>query len=175
MTPFEPATRSLMLNSTQRPVVFIEWADRLITRHGLSDASARIWIDLIDEWTSFDRIDHGAYERLFDRIKAHRPASITGNIPSAPVTVFRGQSGLARPGLSWTTDPQVARRFSQGHRGIAVRDPVVLRRIVRPDEIAFTSNDRREAEVVIFTGEGIALPVVVTAEEAASQDTRETL
>jgi len=47
MTPFEPATRSLMLNSTQRPVVFIEWADRLISRHGLAPASARIWIDLI--------------------------------------------------------------------------------------------------------------------------------
>jgi hypothetical protein len=168
MTPFEQATRPLMLNSIQRPSVFIEWADRLITRHGLAGASARIWIDLVDEWTCFDRIDHDAYERLLERIKAHRPASITASIPPAPVAVFRGQSGLARPGLSWTTNPQVARRFALGHRGIAVANPVVLRRIVRPEEIAFTSNDRREAEVVIFTGEGIALPVVVTAETVAA-------
>ena len=73
----------------------------------------------------------------------------------ATMTVYRGQSADASPGLSWTLDRKVAERFARGHRGMKLPNPVVLEITVSRDDVALFITDRDEAEVVLFEAPGI--------------------
>ena len=148
---FGPFDDIPMLNSTQRPKVFLEWAHALQEKYP-DRAALQIWTDLVEHWTGFDSINHRAYASLLRRIKPERPQEITQDIPHEPLTVYRGQSELLKPGLSWTRRLDVAMSFARGHRGMRNPEPVVYSRIVKPEHIAFVTDKRGEAEVVLWSG-----------------------
>ena len=147
---FDDATRSLMLDSTQRPAAFLQWANAAIRAQGLANAAPRIWADMLQEWSGFDRIDHARFESLLHRLRRHRPSVIGAALPGQPLKVYRGQAGSAPIGLSWTRSTEVANAFARGHRMIPVPNAVVLMREVAPTDIAFVVDDRREQEVVLY-------------------------
>lgn len=71
------------------------------------------------------------------------------------LTVWRGTAGLdhhaAADGLSWTTSRPMACWFAMRHAS-SLGSSLVLRRVVHRSEVAFFTNERNEAEVVIFGG-----------------------
>ncbi|WP_298494827.1 hypothetical protein [uncultured Maritimibacter sp.] len=127
--------------SAERPHEVVKWATKLADHEG-----KLFWEVVVEVWSDFDRIPHEDFARLFNRFSATKP--YTGLMER--LTVFRGQSGDAQPGLSWTTKREVAEGFAHGHRGIRVPNPVVLERTISPDEIAFTCHEREEHEVVLL-------------------------
>jgi hypothetical protein len=66
----------------------------------------------------------------------------------ADITVFRGCSREHTSGLSWTTEPVVARNFAYGHRGIRPPAAVLVTAKVKKKNIFAVITDRAENEVV---------------------------
>jgi hypothetical protein len=64
------------------------------------------------------------------------------------IDVYRGGQGSRRLGMSWTTDPAVARMFADGHRGAITCGSVAQATIAKSD-ILSVSQERQESTVVI--------------------------
>ena len=135
--------------STERPRIVIEWAKTL--RGG--SAGHAFWSVLQDVWPSFDLVPHFDFERQFGRLKPHwLPTDDIARLPAIDGNL-RGQSKHAPPGLSWTLSRTVAEGFAVGHRGIRIREPVVLERVIDRLDVAMAFlDDRDEREVVLWTG-----------------------
>lgn len=130
------------VDSTTRPLVLADWAEGL----GPTDG-ALFWRVVIDAWSRCDLIPHRRFSRLFVRFATDRPPVNVAGV----ISIYRGQDGEARPiGLSWTTDLDVADRFAIGHRGKWSANPVVYETTATPKQIAFTSDDRSEREIVLL-------------------------
>ncbi len=66
--------------------------------------------------------------------------------PAQALLVYRGElTGNADPGISWTTDPQIARRYAQGYA--TVGDTRVMRAAAPRDTIL--ARFQHDAEVVL--------------------------
>ncbi|WP_445158537.1 hypothetical protein [Halomonas sp. E14] len=76
----------------------------------------------------------------------------TGALPQT-LTVWRGTAGIghheAAAGLSWTTSRPMACWFAMRHAD-RLGNPLVLRREVHRSEAALYTDERNEAEVVLF-------------------------
>ena len=90
-------------DSTSRPNETLIWAHQLTHAYDDQKAASIFWPIVAKEWSSFDKIDHAKFSRLFKRFKRWRPPEYVGDLPSSSFTIYRGQSDLARLGLSWTT------------------------------------------------------------------------
>jgi hypothetical protein len=132
--------------SHERPQLVIAWADAI---EG-PEAGRAFWAVIQDEWSSFDRIPHQEFVRLFAKFAKQWAA--TDEIESLPdrLTVYRGQSRDDPPGLSWTRDRGVAQTFARGHRGIAVPNSTIIERRINREGVALVLNDRDEQEIVLW-------------------------
>jgi hypothetical protein len=117
------------------------------------------WRAVGRHWSGFDLIPHREFARLFKRHRATwspkvlRPNDLDFYEPlPETVQVFRGQTN-GPVGLSWTTNCDCAEDFARGHRGIRVKEPVVIGATIRKADIALVQTDRMENEVVIFSGQ----------------------
>ncbi|MDB6179625.1 hypothetical protein PAF17_19360 [Paracoccus sp. Z330] len=150
MTPHE-FTRSgayQFCDSVERGGEFAGWA--------LYDPEARhpdFWSVLREEWPSFDALAHDCFRRV---LALHRQTwKQEADCPDR-MKVYRGEphgmltGSLVTKGLSWTTDREVAESFARGHRGVTPTYPLVWQAEVTRDDIAFTTNERGESEVVLF-------------------------
>jgi hypothetical protein len=79
------------------------------------------------------------------------------------ILIYRGCSRSRVKGASWTTDINVAKAFAEGHRGIAVPDPVIASLRVPKSSIIGYYTARKESEVVISPWECQSHPLVVRA------------
>lgn len=127
--------------SQTRPWHFLNWGRRLADTDGET-----FWGLLVEYWSIFDQIPHEEFAALFARFRGSTPRA---GIPDK-VTVYRGQDLTALPGLSWTTDREVAYSFARGHRGIKNPNPAIMTLEVAAAEIAFLCDNRQESEVVLF-------------------------
>jgi hypothetical protein len=120
----------------------------------VKNASADIfWPIFVKVWPSCDR----AWEwneqivRVLRRIgpcPADLRSPFFNDLPET-VAVYRGASRLRIEGaISWTTDPEVARLFARGHRGIPVPDPVIAIGTIAKVDVFFATDDRNEREVI---------------------------
>jgi hypothetical protein len=136
--------------SAERPVEFVKWA-KLILNGGLDKRTSAkyFWTEVYEEWSGFDRINHAAFEKLFLYVEKFRPKNYIADIPKEGIIVYRGQDLKSRKGLSWTTDLEIARGFAIGHR-LYNPNPIVLSATVKPETIAFFTNDREESEIVLM-------------------------
>jgi hypothetical protein len=140
-----------LYNSVERPRVFLS----LIS---IADGPF-FWRAAGRHWTLFDLIPHRAFARLFKWHRATwspkvlRPDDLDfyESLPET-VQVFRGQTN-GPVGLSWTTNRDRAEGFARGHRGVRVKEPVVISATIRKADIALVQTDRKEDEVVIFSGQ----------------------
>lgn len=155
-----------MARSVQRAHAVIDWVleeQRRLSRKRYSRADMEaalgreFWRVVRAEWSGFDRIPHFEYQLLFNRFRPYwtmdswepeTMASYAG-LPER-VIAFRGQSANNEVGLSFTTDFSVAKSFAEGHRGIAVSNPIVLEVEVNKTDIAFIATDRSEGELILF-------------------------
>jgi hypothetical protein len=133
-------------NSVSRPDAFASWSEEL--PHESDAAGIIFWHTAQALWSSFDRIDHARFARLFHRFRFSRPARLVEHLP-ARIQLFRGQIAGDAFGLAWTASRTVAEGFARGHRGLVHDDPYVYEIIVRREEVAFTCEDRLESEVVL--------------------------
>ncbi|HEY8124556.1 MAG TPA: hypothetical protein VIF88_03940 [Methylocystis sp.] len=117
------------------------------------------WRAIARHWTGFDRIPHRSFARFFKRHRATwspefllpQDRAAYAILPEKP-QVFRGQSN-GPVGLSWTTNRATAEDFARGHRGIRVKEPVVVSATIRKADIAIVQTERKEDEVVIFSAQ----------------------
>jgi hypothetical protein len=65
------------------------------------------------------------------------------------ITVFRGGSASHLRGVSWSLDPQVARRFPSLDR-YRVPDPVLVTAVTRKQDVLAFIFDREEQEIITF-------------------------
>lgn len=128
-------------SSARRPLLVSEWAFQMP-----SECGKVFWRVVTACWNGFDRIPHDDYEQLFEMFSDSVPSC---DVPEG-LTVFRGQDADAEKGLSWTRDRKVAEAFAHGHRGLNNPNPVVLEMEVFRGDVAFTCNERDEAEVVLM-------------------------
>lgn len=133
--------------SELRPHLVVRWADAIEGE----DAGRTFWSVVRGCWPSFDRVPHEAFVRLFAKFAAQWTSTDEiGRLPQR-MAVYRGQSGDAQPGLSWTLSRSVADGFARGHRGIAVPNGVTLERIISREDVALAFlDDRSEQEVVLW-------------------------
>lgn len=116
------------------------------------------WRTLHLEWSSFDRIPHRNFARLFQLHRgAWRSEHLTpadaeafGRLPEV-VTAYRGQAAANPVGLSWSLKKQVAESFARGHRGLLNPSPIIIEAQISRADIAGFYTDRDEAEIVIFS------------------------
>ena len=128
-------------SSARRPLLVSEWAFQLPPECGEA-----FWQVVTACWDGFDRIPHVDYEKLFEMFSDRVPPC---DVPES-LTVYRGQDADAEKGLSWTRDRKVAEAFAHGHRGLNNPNPVVLEMEVFRGDVAFTCEERDEAEVVLM-------------------------
>lgn len=134
--------------SEKRPWHVLEWSKRLLDSQG-----EIFWRVVRKTWSGFDRIPHSEFQEQFARFrdsaeKVEFPADTEPK--NGLLFIMRGQSLFSPLGLSWTTCEKTAESFAHGHRG--VKNPLAgvwVHRVTEPD-IAFTSNDREEHEIVLF-------------------------
>lgn len=127
--------------SEQRPHHVLSWAENLEDHEGVD-----FWRVMIEFWSGFDLIPHHEFSRLFLRFADTAPGYNGGQ----QVVVFRGQDEFTPLGVSWTESRDVAEGFARGHRGILNRYPIICQFTATEREIAFTCDDRDEAEIVLF-------------------------
>lgn len=118
---------------------------------------AAFWRLVVEAWSGFDRIPHRDFAAAFRNYRSAWSPDAMGpadraafDALPAQVTIYRGQSAQAAPGLAWSLVREVATGFAMGHRGIRVPSPAVLKTTVRRSSIAFVCTDRNEVEVVLF-------------------------
>lgn len=128
--------------STIRPYLFLQWARNLPF-----SAGDVFWEAVQQVWSGFDRIPRQEFARHFKFFKIYAPRE---GIPPKAI-IYRGQSKRAPLGLAWTTCRDVAASFAKGHRGIKNPEPVIYSMEVTAKQIAFTTNDRKESEIVLFS------------------------
>jgi hypothetical protein len=87
---------------------------------------SNVWPNCDDTWQSQDvlRAQLEKIQPISWYDESHR--TFFESLPTI-VPVYRGCSRDRVGGISWTTDPGVARRFAHGHRGISVADPVIVK------------------------------------------------
>lgn len=135
--------------SHQRSLVFIELAEDMEPK--------QFWTILHDQWSSFDAIDHFVMKQVISGFSDEWSADYLGeddrdfydSLPDT-VTIYRGQGATEAVGLSWTTDYEVARNFSLGHRGCNRADPVIIKANVAKHNIAGAYVNREESEILVF-------------------------
>jgi hypothetical protein len=66
-----------------------------------------------------------------------------------PITVYRGCSARHLTGMSWSLDPNYARRFPTLNR-YKVPDPVLVTAVTRKKDVLALILDREEQEIVTF-------------------------
>lgn len=142
----EPPDLLRHYGSAERPAAFAAWAEALPRAKA---AGIAFWQAVAQEWSGFDAIDHPRIAALFRRFRSSRPDHFTEHLP-AEIRIYRGQDAGDAFGLAWTTDPVVAAGFAEGHRGIRHDDPYVYEITVTRAEVAFTCDDRGEAEIVLI-------------------------
>ena len=126
-------------DSCHRPHAFLKWSS------GLNDGDGELfWSVLTEIWPSFDLVPHERFSRELQRFRSSAPGHKTD------VKIYRGQNSPYELGLSWTLDKRVAVDFAQGHRGKIYEDPTICIFDAAADEIAFHTNARCEAEIVLF-------------------------
>lgn len=133
-------------SSADRPDAFAAWAEALPRTKA---AGAAFWAAAAHEWSGFDAIDHPRFAAIFRRFRSIRPAGLVEHLPER-IRIYRGQDAGDGFGLAWTTSRQVAEGFAHGHRGITHDDPYVYEITVPRSEVAFTCDDRGEAEIVLL-------------------------
>jgi hypothetical protein len=70
--------------------------------------------------------------------------------PSTPLEVFRGQLGPDKPGIAWTLDPKVARRFAlTGGLRATIGEGILIRALAERRDVLAYLTGRGESEVVI--------------------------
>lgn len=79
---------------------------------------------------------------------AREDRSFLDSLPPT-VTIYRGCSAPRVRGISWTTDKTVATGFRNGHRGIAVPDPVLVETTIKRESALAAFTSRKESEVLI--------------------------
>jgi hypothetical protein len=104
------------------------------------------WPIFAESWPNCDRT-FGFNERLVDALRRVGPHPETPPQPER-LTVYRGASRARIAAVSWTTDPEVARRFAAGHRGIRMPDPVIAMAEIGGDEVFWTTDERSESEII---------------------------
>jgi hypothetical protein len=112
-----------------------------------NEAGETFWQVITETWSDFDLIPHAEFEIQFARFSATAP----GVGDSQRLCLFRGQDAGAPIGLSWTSCAEVAARFAHGHRGMFNKEPVILKILAEPRDIAFTCDDREESEFVLLS------------------------
>jgi hypothetical protein len=132
--------------SHERPHLVAVWAEAIDGE----EAGRAFWAVMQDEWSSFDRIPHPTYVRLFEKFAPQWTATDAINGLPDQLTVYRGQSRDAPVGLSWTHNKLVADGFARGHRGISVPNGTVLERRISRKDVALVINDRDEQEIVLW-------------------------
>lgn len=129
-----------------------------------SDIHDRLfWNVLSHFWRSFDLIDHQAIQNLmsvfpYDEQYLHtsvvRPSQLFRS--SKFINAYRGQKDFKEDqeivrGLSWTTDPAIAKRFAEyGFRGITRGNSYIQVTHFKQHDVAFYDDSRNEKELVIF-------------------------
>lgn len=78
------------------------------------------------------------------------------------VKIWRGCSRARVRGVAWTVDYPTAARFANGHRGIAVPDPVIAEAMIAKRDALAVFVDRNECELVIDPARlsGVAVTVL---------------
>jgi hypothetical protein len=132
--------------SHERSQAVVAWADAVQGE----EAGRVFWAVIQNEWSSFDRIPHDAFRRLFVKFSSEWVATDEINRLPDLLIVYRGQSGDDPPGLSWTRDRAVAETFARGHRGIAVPNSTILERRIDREDVALVVDDRGEQEIVLW-------------------------
>jgi hypothetical protein len=102
------------------------------------------WRVLQSEWNACDDT-WACRNELLALIRRHSAAAPIRD--NRELIVYRGCSRARIRGLAWTTNRTVAARFAVGHRGIAVRNPVICR--ARCSTIFMRPRGRGEREVVL--------------------------
>ena len=133
--------------SDKRPMAFLE-----LYMKGRID----FWPALYLSWSTFDAIPYNRFIKFMKDKTFRTPDVIAGPedrsfydaLPKM-ITIWRGQDKLQRVGLSWTTDPDVARDFGTGKRYLNP-NPMLLSAKVRKTSVALTLTERGESEVVLF-------------------------
>ena len=139
--------------SAERPMLVVRWANMLPD----SDAAGcAFWTAVQEMWTSFDRIPHDDYARLFHRFAEQwQPGPEIAGLPER-MTAYRGQSADAPIGLSWTLDRDVAAGFARGHRFITVPNPAIFKVLIPRNLVVLAfPDDRKEAEIVVKSTKGL--------------------
>jgi len=121
---------------------------------GLSQKDINEYIETIWTGTEFPETNIETWDWLFSY---YQPAH---NLTD-PITVYRGTSPFNKRMWSWTTDKSVALWFAKRNYGFldlafkgtkqTVKSPpaLLLKGVIHPKGILFTSNDREESEVII--------------------------
>ena len=141
--------------SAQRPQTFVElWVDGFFRSDPDFLAKA-----LVEEWSGFDSIPHGDFAEILFALRqlevdlraapSDEDRAFFDALPD-PVTIYRGQDASAAPGLSWTTDREVATKLAGPMRSRHLRNPVILEAKITKADIAFVCNDRQKAELVLW-------------------------
>lgn len=65
------------------------------------------------------------------------------------ITIYRGCDKSRVKAVSWTTNPEVAKAFARGHRGIRRPNPVLMTARVWRRNVITAFQDRDESEVII--------------------------
>lgn len=125
--------------SHERPGAFLKWSRELS-----DDQGEMFWEAITDCWRLFDNIPYSEFSEEFDRFRSTAPGH------DRDITIYRGQDVSYELGLSWTTDEKVAETFARGLRGRANPTPVICRLEAFKEEIAFSCDERAEAEIVLF-------------------------
>lgn len=162
-------------NSAERPAAVLAtlW-DRSLTHEDR-------WRLIIEHWPTFDAIPHMAFEKWFAQERAYlrdcpdglarlmsdgdRASFLSIDAGRRATVIYRGQPEPTpeggRLGLSWTTDPEVARQFAHGHRGQVATNPTIYSIKVARNDVAFCNNDRGESEVVLWKRISVSKTTVV--------------
>lgn len=135
--------------SAERATEFIKLAQRM--------TGTQFWEVLHSQWSGFDVIDHFAMKQLLQKFAVDwdvkfletNDRAFYESLPKE-VIIYRGQATDSLIGLSWTTDYEVAKSFSQGHRGYLCPNPLIIKAQISKQKIAGVYTDRAESEVLLF-------------------------
>ncbi len=134
---------------------FDESSDRLsVILNLVQDAPSAVFWPVLAECWSMCNSTWAEQGRILALLKRHahaRAACLSGEfwdmLPSV-ISVYRGCSRPRALGLSWTTRIDIAEGFANGHRGIAVPDPVIASATVAKSSVLWATDDRDEGEIL---------------------------
>ena len=105
---------------------------------------------LSDWWTDVEQPRQYGYRRLLRLFRRVAPLTNGAEIPTAPLTIYRGVNRKAEAaGISWTTDAWKAVWFARRLPGLGAPGGHVYAGEVAPPDVLAMFGDRQESEIIV--------------------------